>query len=138
MFGLFLGQRVTGLGIVRVDQFIRRKGRAAFLALVAIRTEAVTTRTLTADIPIGKEMTGGLIEELLGSFFYELSCIIHFAEVICSELMVNVRRGTRIDVKRYAEIREGALDQFVIPIYHLLGSDAFFACPDSDGYAMFV
>ena len=36
VFGSFLGERVSGLGVVRIDEFVRRKGSAAFLALVSI------------------------------------------------------------------------------------------------------
>ena len=138
VLGRFLGQRIACFGIVRVDQFVRREGCAAFLALVAISAHRMTTRTFTTYITVGQEMTCLRIIELFGCLFDELTRIIHLTEIICCKLVMRLRGGTRIDIERYPEIGKRTFDQFMIAIDHLLGRDTFFACTNGNRYTMFV
>ena len=138
VFGSFFRQRVTGLGVVGIDEFVRREGSAAFLALVAISAEGVASRTFAADIAVGEEMSRLGIIELLRSLLRKLAGIVHPAEIIRSEAMMGVGGGTGIDIETHSEIGERAFDKGMIAVNHLLGGDAFFSCADSDGHAMLV
>ncbi len=138
VFGLFLRQRIAGLGIIGIDQFVRGERSAAFLALVAVRAQRMAARTFAADITIGKEMSGLGVVELLGSLFHKLACVIHRAEIVCRKLMMDRRGGTRVDIIADTELLERRLDEFVITVYHLLRGDAFFSCADSHRHAVLV
>ena len=98
----------------------------------------MAARTLTAYVTVGQEMACLRVVELLADLFYELAGIVHLAEIVGRKLMVDGGGGTRIDVERDTEVGKRALDELVIAIDDLLGSDALFACANSDGHTVFV
>ena len=70
----------------------------------------MATRTLTADITVRQEMTRLRVVELLTRLLYKLACIIHLAEIVCRELMVNSRRRAGVDIETDTEIRKRTFD----------------------------
>ena len=97
--GRFLNEGVARLGIVWINQLFGRECRATFFALVAIGTCGVAVWTFTADITIGEEMSSLRVIELFGCLFDKLTVVIEFAEVVGSELVVNLTGRARIDIE---------------------------------------
>ena len=138
MLGLLLGQWVAVDSIVWIDKLIGRKSSTTLLALVAVGTRSMTTRTLATDITVGEELLGLRVVELFGCLLYEFALIIQLAEEIRSQLMVRLARGAGIDIKRNTKTLERVLDNLVVAIYHLLSSNALLACADGNRYAMLI
>ena len=57
MFGATLHKRIACHSIIRVDEFIRRKGTTTFLALVTICLWSMTLRTFATNVTVSKEFT---------------------------------------------------------------------------------
>ena len=138
MFGLLLGEWVAVDGVVWVDEFVRRKGSTALLALVAVSTSCVAAWTFATDIAVGEELLRFWVVELLGGLLNKLAVVVEMAEKIRCQLVVDLAGGTRIHIKRDAEALEGVFDDVVVAIYYLLGGDALFACANCDRYTVLV
>ena len=65
VFGLFLGESVAVDGVVWIDEFVRRKGSATLLTLVAVGTRCVATWALAADITVREKLLRLRVVELL-------------------------------------------------------------------------
>ena len=128
----------TRYGTVRLDEFIGRKRRPAFLALVTVGAVIAAFGARPDDIPIGKERLGLGIVILLGGLLDELALVVKLAEELRCGFGVHGRRRTRIDVERHAEALEWAFNQFVVTVDDLLGSDPLLACLDGDRHAVLV
>ena len=82
VFGLLLGEWVAVDGVVWVDEFVRREGCSALLALVAISTCCMAPWAFATDVAVGEELLGLWIIELLGSLFYKFTIIIEVTEKV--------------------------------------------------------
>ena len=128
----------TRYGAVRVDQFVRRKGRSAFFALVAVGAVVAAAGAGAHDIAVGEERLGFLVVVLLRGPLDEFAFVVELAEELRRCRGVGLRRGARVDVERHAEPFERRFNQLVIAIDDLLGRDALFAGLDGDGHAVLV
>ena len=138
VFGLLLGKWIAIDGVVWIDEFVWRERSTALLALVAISTSSVATRTFAANVTVGEKLLCLWIIELLGCLLDKLAIVIEVTEEVRSQLVMGLARGTRLDVESDTKTLERVLDDVVIAIYHFLGSDALFACTDGDWHTMFV
>ena len=76
--------------------------------------------------------------ELFGCLFDKLTVVIEFAEVVGSELVVNLTGRARVDIERDAKTLKTGFDEFVITIDDFLSSDALFAGTNGYGHSVFV
>ena len=121
-----------------VNQLLGREGGTTLLTLVAVGTLGTTAGAGTHDIAVGQEFTRDLVAELLLGNLLQLAFVIELAEEVRGKLVVDAACRAAIDVERDTELLERALDERVVTVNHLLGSDALFAGTDGDGHAMFI
>ena len=96
VFGLLLGEWVAVDGVVWVNEFVRRKGCSALLALVAIGACCVATWAFAADVAVGEKLLSFRVVELLGSLLDELAVVVEMAEEIRCQLVVDLARPQRV------------------------------------------
>ena len=128
----------TRYGAVRVDQFVRRKGRSAFFALVAVGAVVAAAGAGAHDIAVGEERLGLLVVVLLRGPLDEFAFVVELAEELRRCRGVGLRRGARVDVERHAEALERTLDEAVVAIDDLLRGNTLLAGLDRDGHAVLV
>ena len=89
---LLLDQGTAAKCGVGIDQFVRRQGTAAFLALVSVGFLIAAFRACPYDIAVGEESLCFLVVILFAFLFYEFAFIIQFPEEFRSCGPVHVRR----------------------------------------------
>ena len=87
--GFALHQRIAIDGVHWVNQFVGRKCRTAFLALVAIGVGSVAHRTFTLNITVGEELLRSLIVELFAFLLNKLAVVVQILEEITGKLVVD-------------------------------------------------
>lgn len=75
---------------------------------------------------------------LLALLLHELAILIELAEEIGGKLMVDLRCGAAIHIKRDAELTERVLDDLVVTVAHVLRRDALFLGTYGDGHAVLI
>ena len=125
-------------GRLRVDQLSGREVATALLALVAVSPFVVAVGALAHHVTVGQELLGLLVVELLGGLLHQLALVIELAEPVGGKLMVGLRGGAAVDVKRDAELLERVLDHLVVAVHHILRCDTLLAGTDGDGHTMLV
>ena len=120
MFRCLLHQRIAIDGIHGVDKFVGRQRRTTFLALVAIGTFAVATRTFTLDVAVGQELLRLFIIKLLRGLLHKLPLVIQLAEEVSGKLVVNLAGRTAIDIETDAKVLKRLLDDAVVAVHHIL------------------
>ena len=106
VFGHFLDEWIAVDSVVGIDEFFGRERCTALLTLITVCAKTVAAWALAANVAIGEELVSLFVVELFGSLFDELALVIEFAEEIGCKLMMDFRRGTRINIKRDAKIGE--------------------------------
>ena len=92
----------------------------------------------THDVAVGKEGLRLLVVVLLRYGLGEYTLVVECAEELGGCAVVLTRSGTRVDIERDTKTLEGALDDIVVLIYHILRGYALVACLDGDGHTVLV
>ena len=82
---------------------------------------------LAYNIAVGKELACLLVEELLCCLLSQFAIVVELAEKFCCKLMVDVRCGAAVYVKRNAELLETVLYDVVVAVNYILRCDALSA-----------
>ena len=135
---LFHHRHRAAHGALGVDEFLGRKSRAAFLALVAVGALCVAVGAFACDVAVGEEGLCLLVVVLLAFLLHKLALVVELAEEVGGRLAVRFARGASEHVERDAELFKRVLDDAVISVHNLLRRAAFLACADGDGHAVLV
>ena len=99
MFCLLHYRDIAAQHRFRVDQVGGIQGRSTLFTLVSIRFFESANRTGPGDVTIGEEMACLFIVILFGSFFNELSGIIHLPEEFSCGFVMDFIGGAGVNVK---------------------------------------
>ena len=94
--------------------------------MVAVSAFEVAMRAFALNIAVGKEFLSLLIIILFALHLHKLAVVVEFAEEVACHIVVNLRCGARIDVKRDTELLKRSLDEVVITVNHVLRGATLF------------
>ena len=135
--GLAPAYRGGGQARIWVDQLGGGERRAACLALVAVGLLAAMG-ACASHVAVGQKLSGLGVIGLHGGLHLEAPLVIQMAEEFGCGVRVDVARGARIYVERYAQLLHRVADDGVVAVDDILGRDSLFACLDGDGHSVLV
>ncbi len=89
-------------------------------------------------VTVGQKLAAFLVIGLEGGLDGKLAFVIEAAEKFGGCLMVKLRGGAGIDVKRHSELAERILDDGVVAVDNLLGCHSLLAGSQGDGHSVLV
>ena len=95
-------------------------------------------RAGSGDISVGEELLCLFVVELHGRFLDEFPLVVETAEEVGGSAAVSFGSCPSVDVERDSELLERILDNIMVTVNDILGSNALLTSLDGDRDAMFV